>query len=92
MKFFIVTAYAIGSLSELRLTVDRELLRRIRKLAGYLGAITRLIGEIDLKNGYHLIWIKPGDEWKMAFRCRYGLYEYTAMPFGLVNAPRRSSP
>ena len=31
--------------------------------------------KIDLKNGYHLICIKEGDEWKTAFRCRYGLFE-----------------
>ena len=32
--------------------------------------------KIDLKNGYHLVRIKEGDEWKTAFRTRYGLYEF----------------
>ncbi len=43
--------------------------------------------KIDLRGAYKLVGIRPGDEWKIAFRTRYGHFEYIVMPFGLTNTP-----
>ena len=42
--------------------------------------------KLDLRNAYHLVHIREGNEWKMAFNTPTGHWEYLVMPFVLTNA------
>ena len=81
----------------LRLVVDYRGLNKVtirnRYALPLISSLLERIGgakhftKIDLRGAYNLVRIRPGDEWKTAFRTRYGHFEYTVMPFGLTNAP-----
>jgi hypothetical protein len=61
------------------LPVISEMLDRLR------GA--QIITKLDLRNAYHLISIKQGNEYTTALRMRYGQFNYQLMPFRLTNTP-----
>lgn len=51
----------------------------------------KLFSKFDLRSGYYQIGIKESDKRKTDFTTRFGLFEWSAMPFGLAEAPMCSS-
>ena len=61
------------------LSLLHDTLLRLRK--------AKYLTKLDVRSAYNLIRIADGEEWKTAFRTRYGLFESLVVPFGLTNAP-----
>lgn len=65
---------------------DRYPLPLIRETIQMLSNSTWL-SKVDVRSAFHRLRISEGDEWKTAFRTRFGSYEWLVTPFGLAGAP-----
>lgn len=79
---------------EWRMCIDLWAINKIEKVlvfitmdGWYYGLLRKVVyfTKIDLKSGYHHIFIREGDEWNIVFKKREGLYEWLVMPFHLTN-------
>jgi len=61
------------------LPLIRETLRNMAKAKWFT--------KLDIIVAFHKVRVAPGEEWKTAFRTRYGLFEWNVTPFGLTGAP-----
>lgn len=61
------------------LPLIRETFRQVSK--------AKFFTKLDIIAAFHKLRVKEGDEWKTAFRTRFGLFEWKVCPFGVTNGP-----
>jgi len=84
-------------ITELRPCQDYKYLNNWTVKNGYpLPLVTDLLNKLkdakyftklDIRAGYNNVWIRDGDQWKAAFKTKYGSYEPMVMFFSLCNSP-----
>ena len=65
---------------------DRYPLPLIRETFAALSK-AKWLTKLDVTAAFHRIRVAQGEEWKTAFRTRYGLFEWKVCPFGLTGSP-----
>jgi hypothetical protein len=82
---------------KLRLVIDYRQLNKVTKpdayplpkIADMLDAMAhcKFFSTLDLTSGFWQVRMNAQDQEKTAFSTKFGTYEFTVMPFGLMNAP-----
>ena len=66
-------------LDEYPIPLAREIINKL--------ASAKIFTKFDVRAGFNNLRVKTGDEWKLAFKTMFGLFEYKVMPMGLATAP-----
>jgi uncharacterized protein (DUF2249 family) len=65
---------------------DRYPLPLIQELQDNIRGV-KWFTKLDITDTYYCVRIAKGEEWKTAFRSKFGHYKYLVMSFGLTNTP-----